>query len=133
MKALALAAAVAAIVGSSSGPAEAQRRPGAVAAAQEKVRQVVVFGREACPRGTNGEIVICARRPERERYRIPEALRDEVAERRGTAWAARARSLEYVGRTGVQSCSTVGPGGFTGCWEQMMRTARDERAATGGE
>lgn len=116
-------------------PAEAQRRETKrTAAAPERIRQVVVYGRDPCPRGRGDEIVICARRPDNERYRIPRALRDQTPTRGGTSWAARARSLETVGRTGIQSCSTVGPGGFTGCWEQMMRTAREERrAAARGE
>lgn len=116
-------------------PAEAQRRQTTrTAAAQDRVRQVIVYGRDLCPRGRADEIVICARRPENERYRIPRALRDQTPTGGGTSWAARARSLETVGRTGIQSCSTVGPGGFTGCWEQMMRTAREERrAAARGE
>ncbi|MDP9413975.1 MAG: hypothetical protein M3Q08_07755 [Pseudomonadota bacterium] len=116
-------------------PAEAQRgQTKRTAAAQERVRQVIVYGRDPCPRGRADEIVICARRPAEERYRIPRELRNQTPTRGGTSWAARARSLETVGRTGIQSCSTVGPGGFTGCWEQMMRTAREERrAAARGE
>jgi hypothetical protein len=124
---LAKTAAAVAVIGLTPIPAEAQQRSGGSGA--ERVRQVVVYGREPCPRGKGDEVVICARRPEAERYRIPRNLRDATAERRGQSWAARARSLEYVGRTGIQSCSPVGPGGFTGCWEQMMRSARDERAA----
>ena len=31
-----------------------------------------------------------------------------------------------VGRTGPQSCSPVGPAGYTGCMEQMIRDAREE-------
>ena len=122
---LAPAAAAVAVLGLSTMPAEAQQRT----ARAENIRQVVVYGRDRCPRGNGDEIVICARRPESERYRIPRALRDRTPARGGTSWAARARSLEYVGRTGIQSCSTVGPGGHTGCWEQMMRAARDEREA----
>lgn len=108
--------------------AEAQPR-GASSDAANQVRQVVVYGREACPRSSAGEIIICARRPESERYRIPRAVRERTREQGGASWAERARSLEYVGRTGIQSCSTVGPGGHTGCWEQMMRAAREEREA----
>lgn len=91
-----------------------------------RVSQLIVYGADPCPPSTAEEIVVCARRPEDERYRIPEPLR-ETGQRRAESWAARARSLEYVGRTGIQSCSTVGPGGFTGCWAEMMRQAREER------
>ena len=127
------AVAAIAVVGSMPVPADAQQRPSAARPA-EKLRQVVVYGRDPCPRGEADEIVICARRPSSERYQIPRAVRDSAPGRGGTSWAARARSLEYVGRTGIQSCSTVGPGGHTGCWEQMMRTAREEReAAARGE
>ena len=99
--------------------------------APESIRQTVVYGNDPCPPSTDEEIVVCARKPETERYRIPEELRDEARKEDPTseAWAARAQTLEYVGRTGIQSCSTVGPAGFTGCWEQMLRQAREERRA----
>jgi hypothetical protein len=102
----------------------------------ERIARVVIYGNDPCPRARNGEeIVICARRPETERYRIPKEIRDrEVSDDpANTSWAERAQSLEYAGRTGIQSCSPVGPGGFTGCWEQMVRTARGERARNSGE
>jgi hypothetical protein len=94
----------------------------------ETVRRVIVYGKDPCPRGPGGEIVVCARRPERDRYRIPKELRDAPStDPESTAWAVKAESMEYVGRTGIQSCSTVGPGGSTGCWQQLMNAARKER------
>jgi len=102
----------------------------------ERITRVTVYGSERCPTATSaGEIVICARRPDNERYRIPKEIRDREAidDPTSTSWAERAQSLEYVGRTGIQSCSTIGPGGFTGCWAQLVRTARGERAKTSGE
>jgi hypothetical protein len=93
----------------------------------ERVNQVIVYGNDPCPRGSGGEIVVCARRPDNERYRIPENLREGERVKDGESWAARAHSLEYVGATGIQSCSTTGPGGFTGCWAEMMRQAREDR------
>ncbi|HMJ92501.1 MAG TPA: hypothetical protein VK472_00225 [Allosphingosinicella sp.] len=104
-------------------PAQAQQGD----SAQEKVSRVVVYGRDPCPRGTGEEIVVCARRPETERYRIPEALREPSDNPENESWAARAETIEYVGRTGIQSCSTVGPGGVSGCWDQMVRAWRDDR------
>ena len=97
---------------------------------QESVRRLIVYGNDPCPASAD-EIVVCARRPETERYRIPQGLRDEAQEPspESESWASRAESLEYVGDTGIQSCSTVGPGGQTGCWEQLMRQAREERRA----
>jgi hypothetical protein len=102
----------------------------------ERIARVVIYGKDPCPRASTGEeIVVCARRPETERYRIPKEIRDREASDNpdNVSWAERAESLEYVGRTGIQSCSTVGPGGFTGCWAQMIRTARGERAKTSAE
>jgi hypothetical protein len=95
--------------------------------AQEKVNRVVIYGRDPCPRGTGDEIVVCARRPESERYRIPEAVREGSDNPENDSWAVRAETIEYVGRTGIQSCSTVGPGGVSGCWEQMVRAWRADR------
>lgn len=93
----------------------------------EKIRQLVVYGNDPCPRGEGGEIVVCARRPNSERYRIPPGLRDEDAGAAGESWAARAASIEYVGRTGIQSCSTTGPGGATGCLQELIDGARKDR------
>ena len=109
--------------------AAAQSSDDPTAIARERVRRVVVYGTEPCPPSTGDEIVVCARKPETERYRIPEELREEARteDPESTSWAVRAESLEYVGETGIQSCSTVGPGGFTGCWADMMRRAREER------
>src|SRR4051794_30044537 len=98
------------------------------AAQSDQIARVVVYGNDPCPTSASGdEVVICARRPERERYRIPKELRDRRNGGENPSWAERAESLEYVGRTGAQSCPTVGPGGFTGCWSQMMRASRKDR------
>ena len=99
----------------------------------DRVRRVIVYGSDPCPRGA-GEIVICGRRPDRDRYRVPEEFRDDPGtDPDSTSWAVRAESMEYVGATGIQSCSTVGPGGSTGCWQQLMRAARNEQRAIARE
>jgi hypothetical protein len=99
----------------------------------DRVTRLIVYGNDPCPRGEGDDVVICGRRGENERYRIPEELRDDDADAdpESESWAVRATSLEYVGRTGIQSCSTVGPGGFTGCWAELMRAARAERRTEG--
>ena len=84
-------------------------------------RTVVVFGDDACPTSSNpDEIIVCARRPEEERYRIPRDLREqeraEAIARQDQVGANRAALAS--GRnsaTGIGSCSTVGAGGMTGC------------------
>ena len=91
-----------------------------------RVNQLIVYGNDPCPRSTESEITVCARRPEGDRYRIPENLRD-LDSPRSNSWANRADELSYVGRTGTESCSTVGPGGFTGCLRQVINAARAER------
>ena len=102
--------------------------PSAPALAQStKVSEIIVYGTDPCPRSTDDEIVVCARKPESERYRIPERLRQGGALQSRQAWAARAKQFEIVGRTGINSCSAVGPGGFTGCTEQLIKQAFTER------
>lgn len=110
-------------------PALAQEPLDPMAPVPERVERVVVYGDDPCPPSTGDEITVCARLPETERYRIPEELRDEATEDdpESEAWASRVESLEYVGAAGIQSCSPVGPSGFTGCWAQMVRQAREER------
>lgn len=96
---------------------------------EPRIRQIIIYGNDPCPPSSDEEVVVCGRRPETERLRIPEELRETPPDPENESWAERARSLETVGRTGTMSCSTVGPGGFTGCWQQMMDQARGERRA----
>jgi hypothetical protein len=92
-----------------------------------KVSEIIVYGTDPCPRSTDDEIVVCARKPESERYRIPERLRQGGSLQSRQSWAARAKQFETVGRTGVNSCSAVGPGGYTGCEQQLINQAFNER------
>ena len=94
----------------------------------DNISEIIVYGDDPCPRSTDDDVVVCARKPERERYRIPEKLRENGSRQSREAWANRARSLETVGRTGINSCSPVGPAGFTGCLTQVVQQARRERA-----
>jgi hypothetical protein len=73
------------------------------------------------------EIIVYARKPESERYRIPEKLRQGGSLQSRQSWANRAIALETYGRTGINSCSPVGPGGFTGCNQQLVNQAFKER------
>lgn len=95
--------------------------------AQERVNALIVYGNDPCPRGNGDEIVVCARKPEGERYRIPESVRIDPNDPANRTWADRAVSLEYAGRTGIGSCTPVGPGGSTGCLSQILHQAREER------
>jgi hypothetical protein len=96
---------------------------------ERRAPQIIVYGNDPCPRVTTGEIVVCARRPERERYRIPESLREGRRLQDGESWAVRAEGAMEEGDTGIGSCSAIGPAGHTGCWEEMMRQYRQERRA----
>ena len=104
--------------------------PSAPAFAQSsKVSEIIVYGTDPCPRSTDDEVVVCARKPESERYRIPEALRVGGSLQSRTAWAERARQFETYGRTGINSCSPVGPGGAHGCAQKLIDEAFRERRA----
>lgn len=97
------------------------------AGAQNAIAEIIVYGNDPCPRSTDDQVVVCARKPESERYRIPERLRSTGTPQQRQAWSNKARALETVGSTGINSCSPVGPGGFTGCLTQVIREAREDR------
>jgi hypothetical protein len=99
-----------------AGPAAAQDTGG------DKVRMVIAYGDDAVAPPQEGEIVVIARLPEGDRFRIPETLRfsDDPA---NMAWARRVEKLDMVGSFGTMSCSPVGAGGFTGCTQQLINAA----------
>ena len=93
----------------------------------DKVNMVIVYGNDACPDSSEGEITVCARKAEAERYRIPESLRASDSPQ-NTAWTDRVERLETVGKFGTLSCSPTGAGGILGCTQQMIDAAYRERA-----
>ena len=93
----------------------------------QRVNEIIVYGTDPCPRSTDDEVVVCARKPESERFRIPENLRQGGSLQSRQAWANRAIAFETYGKTGINSCSPVGPAGFTGCSQQLVNQAFKER------
>ncbi len=95
----------------------------------EREANVIVYGDDPCPPATGDEVVICARRPEDERYRIPEPLR-RSSDPPEEAWGTRAEQLEEAQRdTRPGGCSAVGSFGHTGCTQQMIRQWYEDRRA----
>jgi len=108
-------------------PAWAQDDAAASATGGDRVNQLIVYGSDPCPVSKGDEITVCARKPESERFRIPEPLRG-IDRPTSEAWNNKVLAYETVGRFGTNSCSPVGAGGFTGCTQQMIQKARAERA-----
>ena len=83
--------------------------------------QIEIFGNDPCPQSTDEEIVVCHRRPEEERYRIPAPLRHS-RERAEQGWGARAETMNEVSREVLpNSCSTIGSYGQTGCQQALIQ------------
>ena len=99
-----------------------------IAQLSNRVSEIIVYGNDPCPRSTDDEVVVCARKPEADRYRIPERFRTSGPRQTREAWANRAKSFETVGATGINSCSPVGPSGFTGCMKQLIDQSNAENA-----
>ena len=100
--------------------------PAAPALAQ-RTSEIIVYGTDPCPRSTDDDVVVCARRPEAERFRIPEVLRETGTLQQRQSWTKQAEALATAGATGVGSCSAVGPGGHTGCAQQEINRAFRDR------
>jgi hypothetical protein len=90
-------------------PAQAQT------ADDERVNQIIVYGDDLCPASGEHEITVCARKPESERFRIPQALRTSPSVE-NDAWNNRVLAYE-----------TVGPGGWTGCAGKLIGQAYAEK------
>lgn len=113
---VAAAAATAAGLMALPAPAEAQAGGGQA--------QVVVYGDDPCPRTVGDQIVVCTRKPETERYRLPKSQQMQGTRQQRESWAQKSKPLITVGSTGTGSCSAVGPGGYTGCLTKEIQQAR---------
>lgn len=117
-------------------PALAQEDDGSLARSStppERTSILYTYGDEPCPEAQEGEIVVCAQRPEAERYRVPKELREELKEEEavgGGSWASKVEGYENVARASrPNSCSPVGSYGFTGCAAAALRDWFEARRA----
>jgi hypothetical protein len=115
--ALALAAALAPLPAEAQSSSERQQR---------EVRQVIIYGNDPCPRGTEDEVVVCARRPESERFRVPQDIVDPRAPAARNNLQRDQEAREF-GASGIGSCSASGPGGGSGCLQQEINRSRRGR------
>jgi len=116
---------LAALAASPASPASAQPQPQTI--------QIIVFGADPCPQSDDPEeIVVCARQPEGERFRIPKRLREQKPEDAPAelAWGSRVDAMNTLTRfSRPNSCSVVGSGGQTGCTSVMLDKWFAERRA----
>lgn len=113
-------------------PVAAHAQIGPVENPPPRTRSVIVYGDDPCPKGTTDEIVVCARQPEGDRYRIPKRFRGQKAASSpaGNSWANKVTSTEDASRmaAGVpNTCSAVGTGGQSGCFLQFQTQAANAR------
>jgi len=89
---------------------------------------LTVYGNDSCPPGRDNEIVVCARRPEAERYRIPKELREKSASSGAPGWTSQAATMEETQRDSlpVSGCSVVSSSA-AGCLAKALRQWRAER------
>lgn len=118
-KAAALPLAAAAI--GLASPAAAQDQPG------DRVNMVIAYSEDECPTASEeGEIVICEILVEAERYRIPSNLRTSDSPQ-NRSWTRDVEKIRYIGAFGTMSCDPAGAGGFTGCTQQMIDAAYQDK------
>ena len=88
----------------------------------------MVYGDDPCPVEEGGGIVVCARKPESERYRIPKDLRQKKEVIGSQGWGSRVQTMEASGRQLLpNSCTAIGSNGQTGCTQAMLRQWFEER------
>jgi len=104
----------------------------APAVAQRDEKVVVVYGNDKCPTNSSGQqVVVCARRPESERYRIPSELRSSGETQ--SSGGSRVSAMSAGGSAGSTTCSNIGGGGGSNCFANQMRAARAEKKAAKAE
>jgi hypothetical protein len=109
-------------------PADAGKQP---VDNDAKTVSIIVYGNDPCPQGQGDEIVVCAREPESERYRIPQRFRgkkDQPAP--GNSWANKSTGADAASRMGAglpDTCSAVGSGGQSGCFHQFQTQMAQQR------
>ena len=98
---------------------------------QPRRRLVTVFGSEECPKPTSkDEVVVCARLPDSEIYRIPKQLRSANNTRVSPFQANRSLLLgDSAGGAGgaIGSCTAIGGSGMIGCTKRDIDAWAQDR------
>ena len=71
----------------------------------QRTSVLYTYGDEPCPEAQEGEIVVCAQRPESERYRVPQELREELKEEEAVGGGSWASKVEGYARTWAVTAS----------------------------
>lgn len=84
--------------------------------------------RQNCVPVDKEQILVCGNRRPGEKYRLPG--RDGPFDPAGDIESVMRERQRWVedGDTGTQSCSAVGPGGWTGCMVKAWKQERDQTA-----
>ncbi|MBC7496261.1 MAG: hypothetical protein H7243_03745 [Sphingomonadaceae bacterium] len=94
---------------------------------------VTVYGTDQCPKQVDpDEIIICVRKPDEDRYRIPPSVRVDTKPDgafEGSNRKALLGDASGGAGGGIGSCSAVGAGGGTGCNQAMQDQYRAARKA----
>ncbi len=125
---------LAAVVVPMAARAEPPPAPAAAAApadSESRTISIVVYGDDPCPTAKGDEIVVCARQPESERYRIPKRFRSRKQDTApNNSWANKVRGTEDASRMAAglpNTCSAVGSGGQSGCYSQFLSQSAEQR------
>ena len=114
-------------------PVKSALKPVSTDTTLPRQKLVTVFGTDPCPRSTDpDEIIVCTRRSDQERDRIPRDLRTDVKPDgpfEGSNRKALLGDASGGAGGGIGSCSAVGPGGGTGCNQALANQYRAARAA----
>jgi hypothetical protein len=109
-------------------PADAGKQP---VDNDAKTVSIIVYGNDPCPQSQGDEIVVCAREPESERYRIPKRFRGKKEQAApNNSWANKSTGADEASRTGAglpDTCSAVGSGGQSGCFHQFQSQMAQQR------
>ena len=122
---------VLATLGSVSATAQSMLKPTPSDTSLPRQKLVTVFGTDPCPKSTDpDEVIVCARRPDDERFRIPPTVRSDskpAGAFEGPNRSALLGDPSGGAGGGIGSCSAVGPGGGTGCNQALQNQYRAAR------
>ena len=117
------------LVAASSSPARAQPDDGPGASSDIASKANLRITPRCLPgsAGPSEEIVVCGRRSETERQRLPPIISDRFDPNGTVESVSRERHRMYeVGDSGIGSCSTSGPGGMEGCSWRRFKQALEQ-------